>query len=91
MNILSFFFQGLEEDFFSSRHQLMFQGDDKNRTIFRSLHYPSLTDSDIQPGVVRCGAHSDYGSITLLFQDDAGGLEVYFKLPFHYLSMKYLI
>jgi len=28
------------------------------------------------PNTVRCGEHSDYGSITLLFQDDAGGLEV---------------
>ena len=54
----------------------MFHGAEKNRTIFRSLYYPSLADSDIQPGVVRCGAHSDYGSITLLLQDDMGGLEV---------------
>ena len=54
----------------------MFRGEDKNRTIFRSLYYPTLTDKDAQPGVVRCGAHSDYGSITLLLQDDMGGLEV---------------
>lgn len=26
--------------------------------------------------VALIGSHSDYGSITLLFQDDAGGLEV---------------
>lgn len=66
----------MEENFFSSRHQFMFQGDVKNRTIFRTLYYPSLADTDVQPGVVRCGAHSDYGAITLLLQDDAGGLEV---------------
>ena len=54
----------------------MFRGEDKNRTIFRSLYYPTLTDKDAQPGVVRCGAHSDYGSITLLLQDDMGGLEL---------------
>ena len=66
----------MEEDFFSSRHQHMFHGVGKNHTIFRTLNYPSLADSDIQPGVVRCGAHSDYGSITLLLQDDMGGLEV---------------
>jgi isopenicillin N synthase-like dioxygenase len=28
------------------------------------------------PYQVRAGEHSDYGSITLLFQDDVGGLEV---------------
>lgn len=67
---------GLEEDFFSSRHRYMFQGAVKNRTIFRSLYYPKLTGYDIQPGVVRCGAHSDYGAITLLLQDQMGGLEV---------------
>lgn len=57
----------------------MFKGAEKNRTIFRSLYYPRLVDSDIQPGVVRCGAHSDYGAITLLLQDDMGGLEVLSK------------
>ncbi len=31
---------------------------------------------EMKPGQLRCGEHSDYGSITLLFQDDAGGLEV---------------
>ena len=54
----------------------MYQGVEKNATTFRSLYYPSLADSDVQPGVVRCGAHSDYGTITLLLQDDNGGLEV---------------
>lgn len=71
-----FVYLDLDEDFFSSRHKFMFQGAEKNRTIFRSLYYPRLANSDIQPGVVRCGAHSDYGAITLLLQDDLGGLEV---------------
>ncbi len=67
---------GLEEDYLSSRHQFIFDSVDKNGTIFRSLFYPSLADKDVQPGVVRCGEHSDYGTITLLLQDDMGGLEV---------------
>lgn len=74
--ILEAFLIDLEENFFSSHHRFMFQGAEKNRTIFRSLYYPKLSDEDIEPGVIRCGAHSDYGSITLLFQDSMGGLEV---------------
>lgn len=69
-------FKDLKEDYFTSCHKYIFQGEGKNRTIFRSLYYPRLRETDIQPGVVRCGAHSDYGAITLLLQDDMGGLEV---------------
>lgn len=40
-------------------------------------HYPPISDEEaVQPGTVRLGEHSDYGLITLLFQDDVGGLEV---------------
>ncbi|KAJ7340037.1 hypothetical protein OS493_002759, partial [Desmophyllum pertusum] len=46
-------------------------------TALRLLYYPPLPEeSNIKPGQVRCGEHSDYGTITLLFQDDIGGLEV---------------
>ncbi len=31
---------------------------------------------DVTPGLTRCGDHCDYGTITLLFQDAIGGLEV---------------
>lgn len=41
----------------------------------RLLHYPPLTTAP-KPGQIRAGAHSDYGTLTLLFQDDVGGLEV---------------
>jgi len=43
----------------------------------RYNYYPMITDpSQIKPGQIRCGEHTDYGGITLLIQDDAGGLEV---------------
>lgn len=60
---------------FTSTHKAM--ESTKNFTTLRLLNYPSITkDSDIKPGQIRCGEHTDYGSITLLFQDDMPGLEV---------------
>lgn len=50
-------------------------GKKDNQTTLRSLYYPRIS-KEVKPGQVRCGEHSDYGSITLLFQDDVGGLEV---------------
>jgi isopenicillin N synthase-like dioxygenase len=41
----------------------------------RLLHYPPLTSLP-KTGQIRAGAHSDYGSLTSLFQDNVGGLEV---------------
>lgn len=42
----------------------------------RLLHYPSVRTDKLQvEGSARAGEHSDYGSITLLFQDSVGGLE----------------
>lgn len=43
----------------------------------RLLHYPEVAAEEMEAGkVTRIGAHSDWGSITMLFQDDCGGLEV---------------
>ncbi|KAI9563505.1 hypothetical protein GHT06_010968 [Daphnia sinensis] len=67
---------GLDKNFFGDKHSYMFKAAEKNRTIFRTLYYPSLADTDTLAGVVRCGLHSDYGTITLLLQDDMGGLEI---------------
>ncbi|KAL4988529.1 hypothetical protein BDW68DRAFT_91079 [Aspergillus falconensis] len=50
---------------------------DKGDNNLRLLHYPAVHKSVFKknPGQVRAAEHSDYGSITLLFQDRRGGLQ----------------
>lgn len=51
----------IDRDWFTSRHG------PGSSSIFRFLWYPYV--DDVEDGVdIRAGAHSDYGSITLLFQ-----------------------
>ncbi|KAI9816834.1 MAG: hypothetical protein M1827_001479 [Pycnora praestabilis] len=64
------------EEWFSSRHDPSIG---PSGSILRLLHYPALTEeADYQPSIdIRAGAHSDYGSITLLFQQpNQPGLEI---------------
>lgn len=50
---------------------------DRHTSALRSLHYPDLGGHGVEPGQLRAGVHSDYGTLTLLRQDDApGGLQV---------------
>jgi isopenicillin N synthase-like dioxygenase len=43
----------------------------------RLLHYPPIPAAELEnESSARMPAHSDWGSITMLFQDDCGGLEV---------------
>ena len=45
-------------------------------SALRANHYPALHKAPL-PGQLRAGAHSDYGSLTLLFQQDGlSGLEI---------------
>lgn len=74
--ILDLLAVGLEVEqpqFFTSRHTR------PSGTTLRLLHYPAIPDEeDYRPEIdIRAGAHSDYGSITLLFQRDGQpGLEI---------------
>lgn len=51
---------------------------DVGDNTLRLLHYPGVKKSVFAENKlqVRAGEHTDYGSITLLFQDDRGGLQV---------------
>ncbi|KAL3423339.1 2OG-Fe(II)oxygenase [Phlyctema vagabunda] len=62
---------GLSESYFD-------EYTDVGDNTLRLLHYPSVPKSVFSANKfqVRAGEHTDYGSITLLFQDDRGGLQV---------------
>lgn len=64
----------LEKEYFSSKHN----PSKVSGTITRLLYYPaSLQRLDDTKGDIRAGAHTDYGSVTLLFQNPGqSGLEV---------------
>ncbi|KAE9962293.1 hypothetical protein BLS_000565 [Venturia inaequalis] len=51
---------------------------DRGDNTLRLLHYPSVSKDVFRKNEmqVRAGSHTDYGSITLLFQDSRGGLQV---------------
>ncbi|KAL1868182.1 hypothetical protein Plec18167_008373 [Paecilomyces lecythidis] len=48
-----------------------------NNNQLRLLHYPAVPAEELESQrMARCPAHTDWSSITMLFQDDCGGLEV---------------
>ncbi|KIW77745.1 hypothetical protein Z517_07578 [Fonsecaea pedrosoi CBS 271.37] len=60
----------LPEDFFEGYHT-------KRDNQLRLLHYPPVEAALLRDGAMeRIAAHSDFGTMTLLFQDEVGGLEV---------------
>ncbi|GAM82314.1 hypothetical protein ANO11243_002930 [Dothideomycetidae sp. 11243] len=62
---------GIEQSWFDSYC-------DGGDNTLRLLHYPAVPAAVFRENrnQVRAGAHTDYGSITLLFQDQRGGLQV---------------
>ncbi|KAG8693356.1 hypothetical protein FRC08_009173 [Ceratobasidium sp. 394] len=78
MTLLKSFAQTLRlpDDHFTSRHAY----ESQHSSILRLLYYPPSDIPEGQSeGEVRAGAHSDYGSLTLLFQKSLGGLQI--ELP----------
>lgn len=56
-----------------------FLSDKHSRSLFqlRILHYPAVAAKIISEGQKsRISAHSDFGTLTLVFQDSVGGLEI---------------
>ncbi|XP_076344054.1 putative iron/ascorbate oxidoreductase DDB_G0283291 isoform X2 [Tachypleus tridentatus] len=63
---------GVEEDFFLKRHK---HRQNTKDGCFRMFYYPPVGDVK-NPHVARFGEHTDFGTITFLFQDDSGGMEL---------------
>ena len=57
----------LPESYFIDRHG--------QNNILRLLHYPPVSGA-VLDGQMRVGSHTDFGTLTLLFQDPSAGLEV---------------
>ncbi|MFK7829489.1 MAG: isopenicillin N synthase family dioxygenase [Congregibacter sp.] len=57
------------EDYFVKKHS------GENITL-RLLHYPPVAASQVAGAQMGAGAHTDYGMLTLLFQDAVAGLQV---------------
>jgi len=64
-----------DEDFFINSSLNIDDPNIPSYSTYRTLYYPSVGDG-IAANTVRCAEHSDYGILTILFQDDVGGLEV---------------
>ena len=62
----------LEQDFFTKLYS-------KPSILSRVIHYPKPEEADSEEFGIGALAHTDYGHITILAQDPAGGLEV--QLP----------
>ena len=61
---------GLESNFFVERTT-------KPMATLRLLHYPPQPRQELSDlSKIGCGAHTDYGLVTILLQDDVGGLQV---------------
>lgn len=59
----------LTQDFFKNKIN-------DHMSALRLVNYPALNESLVTATALRCSPHSDYGTLTLLKQNDIGGLQV---------------
>ena len=72
----SWSFAHQDKSYFADRHRCL--GTDGTFASMKLNYYPALGTREVKEGQIRCGKHSDFGSITLLLQDMQGGLEAIF-------------
>ncbi|KAH8288479.1 hypothetical protein KR054_003214 [Drosophila jambulina] len=77
------------ESFFLDKHSYMLSDDRFNLTTLRMLYYPPVKDLSSK-NLIRCGAHADYCTFTLLAQDSEGGLEVKLRGSDHWERVGHL-
>lgn len=61
---------GLEENYFADRYT------SDPLILFRIFNYPALLDRAGAESIWSVGEHTDYGILTMLKQDDSGGLQI---------------
>ncbi|XP_069138807.1 uncharacterized protein [Argopecten irradians] len=67
---------GLEDKHFLRKCHARF-GQSGNSSLLKTMLYPALPENAVlEPNQLWCGEHTDFGSLSMLFQDDTGGLEV---------------
>jgi isopenicillin N synthase-like dioxygenase len=76
----------LEPEWFASRHSC----DKKTGSVLRFLHYHGQKKADPEEQI-RAGAHTDYGSVTLLFQKEGeDGLEILSPVSRQWTPVKFV-
>jgi len=76
-----------DEDYFIQRCLGLKDPLVSNLTRMKSSFYPHIPG--MKPGTERCSTHSDFGLLTLLWQDEGGGLEVKSEKHFFFFLIFY--
>ena len=61
---------GKHPDFFVPHHEKIFQGTENKASRFRFAYYPAIEQGYNVGHNTRCGIHTDYGTISLIFEND---------------------